>query len=85
MDESKKGFLPMLHGKTLSKTQSPAIAEDREVMNKILYVFAIGSIMYAMVLCTRPDMAHAISLTSRYQYDPRLEHWTAVKNIFKYL
>jgi hypothetical protein len=74
----------MLHGKTLSKTQSPAIAEDREVMNKILYVFAIGSIMYAM-LCTRPDMAHAISLTSRYQYDPCLEHWTAVKNIFKYL
>jgi hypothetical protein len=84
MDKSKKGFLPILQGKTLSKTQSLAIAEDREVMNEILYVFAIGSIMY-VVLCIRPDMAHAISLTSRYQYVPRLEHWTAVKNIFKYL
>jgi len=84
MDESKKGFLPMLQGKTLSKTQSPATAEDREVMNKIPYASAIGSIMYAM-LCTRPDVAHAISLTSRYQSDPGLEHWTAVKNIFKYL
>src|SRR6266542_6817782 len=84
MDQSKKGFLPMLQGKTLSKTQSPATAEDREVMNKIPYASAIGSIMYA-ILCTRPDVAHAISLTSRYQSDPGLEHWTAVKNIFKYL
>ena len=40
--------------------------------------------MYAM-LCTRPDIAHAISFTSRYQSDPGMEHWTAVKNILKYL
>jgi hypothetical protein len=53
-------------------------------MNKILYASAIGSIMYAM-LCTRSDVAYAISLTSRYQSDPGLKHWTAVKNIFKYL
>ena len=64
MDESKKGFLPMLQGKTLSKIQSPATAEEREIMDKIPYASAIGSIMYAM-LCTRPDVAHAISLTSR--------------------
>jgi hypothetical protein len=84
MEDSKKGFLPMLQGKILSKTQGPATAEDREEMNKITYAYAIGSIMYAM-LCTRPDVAHAISLTSRYQSDLGLEHWTAVKNIFKYL
>jgi hypothetical protein len=84
MDGSKKGFLPMLQEKTLSKTQSPATAEDREEMNKIPYASTIGSIIYAM-LCTRPDVAHAISLTSRYQSIPGLEHWTAVKNIFKYL
>jgi hypothetical protein len=53
----------MLQGKILSKTQGPATAEDREEMNKIPYASAIGSIMYAM-LCTRPDVAHAISLTS---------------------
>ncbi|KAK1680792.1 hypothetical protein QYE76_041640 [Lolium multiflorum] len=40
--------------------------------------------MYAM-LCTRPDIAHAVSLTSKYQSDPGMEHWTAVKNILKYL
>jgi ATP-binding cassette subfamily B (MDR/TAP) protein 1 len=71
MDDSKKGFLPMLQGKTFFKTQSPALAEDREVMNYISYASAIGSIMYDM-LCTRIDVAHAISLTSRYQSDPDL-------------
>ena len=54
------------------------------MMDKIPYASAIGSIMYAM-LCTRPDVAHAISLTSRYQSDPGSEHWIAVKNILKYL
>ncbi|KAK1626565.1 hypothetical protein QYE76_000880 [Lolium multiflorum] len=84
MDESKKGFLPMLPGKVLSKTQGPATAEERERMCNIPYASAVGSIMYAM-LCTRPDIAHAVSLTSRYQSDPGMEHWTAVKNIPKYL
>ena len=53
-------------------------------MNMIPYASAIGSIMYAM-LCTRPDIAHALSVTSRYQADPGLEHWKAVKCILKYL
>ncbi|KAK1683281.1 hypothetical protein QYE76_044129 [Lolium multiflorum] len=83
MDESKKGFLPMLLGKVLSKTQGPA-TEERERMSQIPYASAVGSIMYAM-LCTRPDIAHVVSLTSRYQSDPGMEHWTAVKNILKYL
>ena len=40
--------------------------------------------MYAM-LCTRPDVAYAISMTSRYQADPGESHWIAVKTILKYL
>jgi hypothetical protein len=70
MDKAKKGSLPMLSGKILSEAQCPASA--------------IGSVMYAM-LCTRPDMSNALSLTSRCQSDPGVEHWTAVKNILKYL
>ncbi|KAK1686099.1 hypothetical protein QYE76_046947, partial [Lolium multiflorum] len=64
MDESKKGFLPMLPGKVLSKTQGPA-TEERERMCNIPYASAVGSIIY--------------------QSDPGMEHWTAVKNILKYL
>ena len=37
------------------------------------------------MLCTRPDISLAMSVTSRYQSNPGEEHWTAVKNILKYL
>ena len=40
--------------------------------------------MYAM-LCTRPDVCLAISLAGRYQSNLGMDHWTAVKNILKYL
>src|SRR3954462_6414138 len=84
MEDSKKGFFPMLPNTTLSKTQSPATAEDRERMSKTPYASAIGSIMYSM-LYTRPDIAYVVSLTSRYQSDSGVDHWIAVKNILKYL
>ena len=53
-------------------------------MKVIPYASVIGSIMYAM-LCTRPDVCFAISLAGRYQSNPGVDHWTAVKNILKYL
>ena len=53
-------------------------------MSKIAYAFVIGSIMYA-ILCTRPDVSYALSITSRYQSDLGKSHWTIVKNILKYL
>ena len=53
-------------------------------MKVIPYASAIGSIMYAM-LCTKPDVCLAISLAGRYQSNPGVDHWTAVKNILKYL
>jgi hypothetical protein len=84
MDKAKKGLLPMLSGKILSKAQCPATVKDRKTMSKVPYASAIGSIMYAM-LCTRPDVSNALSLTSRYQSDPGVKYWTAVKNILKYL
>ncbi|KAK9007293.1 hypothetical protein V6N11_051122 [Hibiscus sabdariffa] len=53
-------------------------------MTQISYASAIGSIMYAMI-CTRPDLSYALSMTSRYQANPGEGHWTTVKNILKYL
>ncbi|PKI52913.1 hypothetical protein CRG98_026744 [Punica granatum] len=84
MQDSKKGSLPMLHGISLSKAQSPSTQEERDHMNRIPYASAIRSIMYAM-LCTRSNVSYALSMTSRYQSDPSERHWIAVKNILKYL
>ena len=73
MDHSKKGFLPLLQGMKLSKTQSPTTAEERERMKVIPYASAIGSIMYAM-LCARPNVCLAISMAGRYQSNPGVDH-----------
>ncbi|XP_068319134.1 secreted RxLR effector protein 161-like [Pyrus communis] len=40
--------------------------------------------MYAMI-CTRPDIAYDVSITSRYLSNPGSEHWAIVKTILKYL
>ena len=77
MQDSKKGFIPMNHGLTLSKKQCPKTLVERGRMSGIPYASAIGSIMYAM-LCTRPDVSFALSMTSRFQQDPGEDHWTAL-------
>ena len=69
MQHSKRGFLLMSHGIKLNKSQCPTTKDERERMDKIPYVWAIGSIMYAM-LCTQPDVSYALSITSRFQSDP---------------
>ncbi|KAL0286975.1 UNVERIFIED_CONTAM: Retrovirus-related Pol polyprotein from transposon TNT 1-94 [Sesamum radiatum] len=48
------------------------------------YASAVGSIQY-VVQCTRPDVAYALSLTSRYQACAGEAHWGAIKSILKYL
>ena len=82
MDQSKKGFLPVLQGVKLCKTQSPTTAEETERMKVIPYASAIGSIMYAM-LCTRPDVCLAMSLARGYNGNPGVDHLTMVKNILR--
>ncbi|CAL8993231.1 unnamed protein product, partial [Prunus brigantina] len=74
----------ILHGLHLSKNMCPKTPEEIQQMSKIPYASAIGSLMYAMV-CTRPDISYAVSVTSRYQSNPGLDHWGAVKCILKYL
>ena len=49
-----------------------------------LYQSAVGSLMYAM-LGTRPDLAYAVGTVSQFNHAPGLQHWTAVKRIFRYL
>lgn len=49
-------------------------------MRNIPYASAVGSLMYTM-FCARSNINYAVSLVSRYQYNPGSEHWTTVKNI----
>ncbi|KAL0401809.1 UNVERIFIED_CONTAM: Secreted RxLR effector protein [Sesamum latifolium] len=84
MEHSKRGLLPMRHGIKLSKKQSPKTDEEFKRMSNIPYASAVASIQYA-VQCTRPDVAYALSITSRYQTCAGEAHWGAVNSILKYL
>ena len=48
------------------------------------YASAVGSLMYTMV-CTRPDIAHAVGVVSRFLSNPSKERWYVVKWILIYL
>ncbi|GJU26160.1 hypothetical protein Tco_1164781 [Tanacetum coccineum] len=53
----------------LSLKDCPVRDCDVERMSKVPYANAVGSLMYLMV-CTRPDIAYAVSVVSRYLANP---------------
>ncbi|KAL0445631.1 UNVERIFIED_CONTAM: hypothetical protein Slati_1691000 [Sesamum latifolium] len=56
----------MRYGVKLFKTQSPKIDEENRKMCDIPYASTVGNIQY-VVQCIRPDIAFALSATSKYQ------------------
>ncbi|XP_075097967.1 secreted RxLR effector protein 161-like [Nicotiana tabacum] len=84
MQNSSPVETPISKGYTLGSQMCPKTPEETERMSRVPYRSAVGSLMYDMV-CTRPDICQAVSLVSRYQTDPSLAHWQAVKRIMRYL
>ena len=63
---------------------STKIKAKEKQMVRISYSSVIGSVMYVMI-CSRPDIAHAVSLVSIYMSNPRKGHWEALKWLLRYL
>ena len=78
MNEAKPESTTLGSHFKLSKEQLPKTEEEMDHMSKVPYASAIGSLMYAMV-CTRPDIAHAVGVVSRFMSKPGKQHWEAVK------
>lgn len=58
-------------------------AESGEPIDKEKYQRLVGRLLY---LChTRPDIAYAVGVVSRYMHEPRSEHLEAVYRILRYL
>ena len=53
----------------ISKEMCPKAQEVMDYMCKFPYASAVERLMYAMV-CTRPDIAHAVGVVSRYMKNP---------------
>nr|GEX75989.1 zinc finger, CCHC-type [Tanacetum cinerariifolium] len=81
-ENSKRKSIPMQEKLKLSKSQGASTPAELKRMQNVLYASAVGSIMYA-VRCTRPDVAFAQNVTSRFQQNLGDLHWTTVKNILK--
>ena len=84
MQDSKPVDVPIPVGVKLSAEKCPKTQEEEEDMSCVPYASVVGSLMYTMV-CTRPDIAHAVGVLSRFMSNPRKEHWTIVKRVFRYL
>nr|GFC26525.1 hypothetical protein [Tanacetum cinerariifolium] len=83
MENSKKGYTPMMEKPDYRKSQGAKTPTKVQRMQRVPYASAIGSIMYA-VRCTRPNVAFAQNLCSCFQQNPSEIHWTDVKTILKY-
>ena len=78
MNEAKPESTTLGSHFKLSKGQLPKTEEERDHMSKVPYASAIGSLMYAMV-CTMPDIAHAVGVVSKFMSRPGKQHREAVK------
>jgi hypothetical protein len=62
----------------------PLLRKRSWISKKVPFALAIGSLIYAMV-CTRPNIPHAVSIVSQFVSNPRREYRDAVKWILRYL
>ena len=83
-EKSKSVFSPLVIHFKLSKRLCPSMKKDKGEMSVIPYSLAVGILMNAMV-CTCPDISHAIGVVSIFLTNHGKAHWEAVKSIFRYL
>ena len=77
LEDCNPTHIPMEPGNKLSK------AEDEPEIDPTQYRKVVGCLRY--LLQTRPDMAYAVGVVSRYMQDPREPHGGAIKHILRYL
>ena len=69
MQDSKSVKVPIPVGVRLSAEQCPKTQEEEEDMSHVPYASVVNNLMYGMV-CTRPDIAHAVRVLSRVMSKP---------------
>lgn len=70
-------------GATPIEQNHRVMAESGEPIDKRQYQRLVGRLIY--LSHTRPDIAYAVSIVSRYMHDPRSGHMDVVNRILRYL
>jgi hypothetical protein len=68
----------------MSKAHSPSSELEKAAMADKPFWEVFGSLMHLMV-CTRPDIAHAVSSLSRFLQNPGSYHWDTAVRVLQYL
>ncbi|CAM8959013.1 unnamed protein product [Rhodiola kirilowii] len=84
MQNAKSVSIPVASHFKVSKDQEPQDDQERDQMKNVPYSNAVGCLIYAMV-CTRPDIAHGVSLVCRHMANPGRSHWQVVKWLLRYI
>ena len=73
MKNAKTVSTSLINHFKLSKRSCPTIDEEKKEMATVPHSSTVGSLMYAMV-CTWPDIAHAIGIVSMFLSNPGRDH-----------
>ena len=84
MGDCKSVATPAEPGLKLSLDMSPKTDKERDEMKLIPYKEAVGALLYISTT-TRPDISYAVGQAAKFNHNPGLIHWRAVKRIFRYL
>jgi hypothetical protein len=75
---------PLPTGITLDSNMSPKTESEKKDMTDKPYRPILGSVMWGQ-LATLPDLSFAVSLLSRFQANPGLDHWNALLHVVGYI
>ncbi|CAM8926987.1 unnamed protein product [Rhodiola kirilowii] len=84
MSNAKSVLISLAQHFKMTTEQCPKNDSELEHMSGVPYANDVGCLMYSMV-CTRPDIAHSVSMISRFMSKPGKAHWDAVKWVLRYV
>jgi len=76
--------VPLSVGLILENNMSPQTDSEKRQMLDKPYRPILGSIMWGQ-LATRPDLSFVVSLLSRFQANPGIQHWNALLHVIGYI
>jgi len=76
--------IPLPVGLVLDNNMCPQTDSEKQQMRDKPYRAILGSVMWGQ-LATRPDLSFAVSLLSRFQAAPGIDHWKALMHVVGYI
>src|SRR5579859_93922 len=84
MADCKPVSTPMEPGLHLTTEMGANTVEEIAEMRKVPYRNVVGALSY-LAEYTRPDIRYGTGVLARFCSNPGMEHWKAVKHMFRYL